>query len=120
MNYEDVKKKAIEEYPDLEKLPTTKAIIYAYRYRKEMQRYHITDFNTLMADACFVENYGKHIRLGENLISSPPPVDLPNIKPYQHNKCIKCRESKNDCIPICFECFERTKAIELKFYEKRE
>ena len=113
MKYEDVEKKAIEEYPDLERLPSTKAIVYAYRYRKEMKKCYTTDMGSLEADARFIENYAKDIRLGKNLSSPIPPLDLPNVKPFQHNSCIRCNEEKIDCIPICFDCFKNCKALEV-------
>lgn len=116
MKYENVKLKAIEEYPDLERLPSTKAIVYAYRYRKELEKCYTNDFGSLYADARFVENYGKEVRLGKNLSSLPPPLDLPNLKPYQHDRCVKCSDEKNDCIPVCYDCFKEFKALVL-FYQ---
>ena len=114
MKYEDIEEKAIIKYPDLEKLPSTKAIVYAYRYRKEMERCYTTDFYSLYADARFVEKFGKQLRLGESFSSPPPPLDLPNLKPYQHDKCVKCSETTEDCIPVCYECLTKIKAIELE------
>ena len=105
--------RALERYPDLEKLPV-KLLIRAFDFREELLReYNVAHLSELANARCNIQ-----LTPYFGLLELDLPEDLPAFK--FKNECVVCRETKHS-ISICQECWQLIrKALEIKGENHRE